>query len=139
MVNESTDDSDPVPFLFPILFPLALSLSLPLPPLSLHFPFPFPSFPCPQNGFASRKWWSFLGGVFGRRFWAEIFCPKTLPKNVARKILRGSNPLPQSVPQNCPKIETLTFYHMFDFLGGPFKKIHEQNGARFGAGFYARC
>jgi len=66
----------------------------------------------------------FLGGVFGRSFWAEIFCPKMLSENVARKFpekkLRWSNSLPQSAAQNSPKIETLTFYHIFDFLGGPY-------------------
>ena len=116
------------PFSFP-------SLPSPLPSL----PFPLPLLPLPPKWICCPKMVEFLGGVFGRSFWAEIFCPKTLPKNVARTFLRGSNPLPQSVPQNCPKIETLTFYHMFDFLGGPLKKLHEQNGARFGAGFYARC
>ena len=128
MIPILSPSSSPSSSLLPFLFPFP---SLPSPFTSLS---PSPLSLAPQMDLLPED-----GGVFGRSFWAEIFCPKTLPKNVARTFLRGSNPLPQSVPQNCPKIETLTFYHMFDFLGGPLKKLHEQNGARFGAGFYARC
>ena len=98
MIQIRSPSSSPSSSLLPFLFPFP---SLPSPFTSLC---PSPISLAPKMDLLPEN-----GGVFGWSLWAEFLGGNFLPENVAQKcrpnFLRGSNPLPQSVPQNCPKLK----------------------------------